>query len=124
MPLLRWQGGNLTSFTQASVPLYGFQTFYRTFIGIGVPMHSPYANHTRNLAMAEDILLISLTAKRNHPQAIHRWGRVVADLLKPGGTFYMTEFHPLMDIFNSEGLSVTNHYFDGGQPCVEECGGT
>lgn len=47
---------------------------------------------------------------------LSRWARVVADGLKPGGIFYMAEFHPFYDIF--AGYS----YFHNAEPDIEEEG--
>ncbi len=47
---------------------------------------------------------------------IERWAAVAAGSLKPGGTFYMAEFHPFYDIFS--GYS----YFHKPEPDVEEVG--
>jgi len=43
-----------------------------------------------------------------------RWARVVVDNLRPGGTFYMVEFHPIYDLL--AGYS----YFTQSEPDVEE----
>lgn len=44
------------------------------------------------------------------------WARVIADLLKPGGAFYLLESHPFVDVFeNSEdpsGIEIRYGYFD------------
>jgi SAM-dependent methyltransferase len=44
------------------------------------------------------------------------WGRIIARYLKPGGTFYLLEYHPFANIFenakNSSELTVTYPYFD------------
>ena len=45
---------------------------------------------------------------------INKWAETVAKSLKPGGTFYMVEFHPLYDILS--GYS----YFHRDEPDVEE----
>lgn len=47
---------------------------------------------------------------------INQWAEVVAKNLKPGGTFYMAEFHPVYDIF--AGYS----YFHKAEPDVDEEG--
>lgn len=47
---------------------------------------------------------------------IEKWAAVVAQSLKPGGTFYIAEFHPFYDIF--AGYS----YFHQAEPDVEEEG--
>jgi len=43
-----------------------------------------------------------------------RWGEVVAHFLKPGGTFYMVEFHPFAYVFDNtedgQGLKVSYPY--------------
>src|SRR5215213_749018 len=49
---------------------------------------------------------------------IGRWAEVVADLLKPGGFLYLTEFHPLTDVFGDEDLSVEHDYFQDENPRV------
>src|SRR5919107_314044 len=55
---------------------------------------------------------------------IRRWARVVADLLKPGGFLYLTEFHPFTDIFGDEDLSVEYDYFQDENPRVWDEPGT
>lgn len=36
---------------------------------------------------------------------ISRWARVVSHFLKPGGTFYITEIHPVAHAFENEGVA-------------------
>ena len=36
---------------------------------------------------------------------ISRWARVVSHFLKPGGTFYVTEIHPVAQAFENEGVA-------------------
>src|SRR5829696_8020249 len=55
---------------------------------------------------------------------IGRWAEVVADLLKPGGFLYLTEFHPFTDVFGDEDLSVEYAYFQDENPRVWEEPGT
>lgn len=53
---------------------------------------------------------------------IERWGRVVGDLLRPGGRLYMNEAHPFMDVFedakdsaaDSQSIEVKYPYLDAG----------
>jgi len=47
---------------------------------------------------------------------IDMWGRLVARYLAPGGTFYIMESHPFLDVFDDEadGLQVRNPYFPSG----------
>jgi 2-polyprenyl-3-methyl-5-hydroxy-6-metoxy-1,4-benzoquinol methylase len=52
------------------------------------------------------------------------WAREIARLLKPGGIFYMPEFHPVTDIFGEEDLAITESYFDEGKPYRDERSGT
>lgn len=47
---------------------------------------------------------------------IERWASVVAQCLKPGGTFYIAEFHPFYDIFSGY------TYFHRADPDIEEQG--
>ena len=35
---------------------------------------------------------------------IAAWARVVAHFLAPGGTFFITEAHPVMNVFENEGV--------------------
>jgi SAM-dependent methyltransferase len=49
-----------------------------------------------------------------------RWAEVIAHFLKPGGVFYMVEFHPVMYMFDDSDeatdLRVAYPYFHGDQP--------
>jgi len=54
---------------------------------------------------------------------IRRWAEVCAALLAPGGTFYLSEFHPLADIFGWESLEIERSYFDPS-PLLDESSGT
>ena len=44
---------------------------------------------------------------------LYRWAEIVAHYLKPGGTFYIVEFHPVVCLFDDDGethrLSVLPH---------------
>ena len=59
---------------------------------------------------------------------IRRWARVVADLLRPGGRFFMREGHPMlwaMDDVRTDGLLVVDYpYFEREEPIVSDEGGT
>ncbi len=37
---------------------------------------------------------------------ISRWAQVVSHFLKPGGTFYITEIHPVVQAFENEGVAA------------------
>jgi SAM-dependent methyltransferase len=59
---------------------------------------------------------------------IRRWSEVVARFLKPGGTFYMVEFHPVCGIFDNDpavtDLYIAYPYFNSGEPIRTEEDGT
>jgi len=41
---------------------------------------------------------------------IYGWGEIVSHYLKPGGTFFMAEFHPFLGVFEEEGSELTIRY--------------
>ena len=43
---------------------------------------------------------------------IDRWAATCADLVVPGGIFYLSEFHPVTDMFAWETLDLERSYFD------------
>ena len=47
-----------------------------------------------------------------------RWAQVIAHFLKPGGVFYIVDFHPMLGVFEpvGEDLAVTHPYFPTGEP--------
>jgi SAM-dependent methyltransferase len=49
---------------------------------------------------------------------VQRWAEVVARFLRPGGVFYMAEFHPIAGIFDDSAsdLRVNLAYFAGNEP--------
>ena len=51
---------------------------------------------------------------------LERWAQIVADRVKPGGRFYIAEFHPFAGIFELEDgqLVVRNPYFPEAGPQV------
>ena len=55
---------------------------------------------------------------------ISKWGETVSRFLKPGGTFYIVEFHPFIHIFEptEDKLSIEARfsYFQDGKPLVFE----
>lgn len=51
------------------------------------------------------------------------WARVVADLLVPGGVFYIAEFHPFPDVLDdATGGTVTHDYFPDKPTTYDEAG--
>ena len=57
---------------------------------------------------------------------IERWGEIVHSYLKPGGTFFMAEFHPFMLVFEQEGedLVVKYDYWHNPEPSLIEVDGS
>jgi len=57
---------------------------------------------------------------------IERWAEIVSRYLKPGGTFYMAEFHPFMWVFEQEGedLVVRYNYWHHREPSYFEVQGS
>ena len=51
------------------------------------------------------------------------WGKVVAHFLKPGGFFYMVDFHPVVWMFDSHFQNIEYPYRNSG-PIVSENSGT
>ena len=52
------------------------------------------------------------------------WAEVVAHFLKPGGFFYIAEFHPLLGMLNDEGTAFEYPYFHRPQPTEIESRGS
>ncbi|MCP3960325.1 MAG: class I SAM-dependent methyltransferase [bacterium] len=44
------------------------------------------------------------------------WADVVARCLRPGGTFYMVEFHPAALTFSDDGVAFHHSYFSSSEP--------
>ena len=55
---------------------------------------------------------------------VERWARVVADLLAPGGRFYIAEGHPFVDVFADDALAVRHPYFKPEGFVWDDDGGT
>ncbi len=55
---------------------------------------------------------------------LEKWASVVSRSLKPGGTFYLAEFHPTLYIFNFDNYKVEYGYFTEKNPYSEEITGT
>ena len=72
-----------------------------------------------NLDGQFDIVFTSYGALNWLPD-IPRWARVAAHFVKPGGTFYIVEFHPIVSIFDDDpgvtDLHVRWPYFQGEEP--------
>jgi SAM-dependent methyltransferase len=55
---------------------------------------------------------------------IEGWAGVLAAVCKPGGTVYVSEFHPFSWVFADEGLEVEYGYFHTDEPVVFDEPGT
>ncbi len=55
---------------------------------------------------------------------LDRWAHQLISRLKPGGVFYMAEFHPTMYMFDWDNFKVSYTYFNSGTPSYEEEQGT
>ena len=59
---------------------------------------------------------------------VARWAKVAAHFLRPGGTFYMVEFHPIVGVFDSDpavtDLQVRYPYFPTPEPLRFDDDGT
>ena len=45
---------------------------------------------------------------------LRAWAEVIADLLRPGGVLYLSEFHPLTSMFADNDLTIEHPYFNEG----------
>ena len=60
---------------------------------------------------------------------IRGWARVVARFVKPGGRFYISEAHPVIEVFESEGvapreLRLQYPYWEHGDPLIFDVHGS
>ncbi len=55
---------------------------------------------------------------------LDRWAAVIVERLKPGGIFYMVDFHPIVWMFDEEFSYFKYPYFNTGEPIEEENSGT
>lgn len=55
---------------------------------------------------------------------VGRWARVMADLLAPGGRFYIAEGHPFADILADDALTIARPYFKPEGFVWEDDGGS
>lgn len=53
---------------------------------------------------------------------LNRWADIISHFLKPGGTFYMAEFHPVVWMFDDEFTKLTYSYFNSGVLEIEQEG--
>ena len=80
-----------------------------------------------NLQGQFDIVFTSYGVKAWLPD-IKRWAQVGAHFVRPGGTFYIVEFHPFAGVFDDAAdvtdLRVHYPYFSSGEPLRFEQGDT
>lgn len=55
---------------------------------------------------------------------LQEWGRLVSHYLKPGGTFYVVEFHNVLWMFDADYKKLKYSYFFEEEPIAEENEGT
>ena len=58
---------------------------------------------------------------------LKRWAEIIDHFLKPGGTFYIAEFHPFLWMFDNddpEDLKLIRSYFPKGSPYEFDVDGT
>jgi SAM-dependent methyltransferase len=55
---------------------------------------------------------------------LKKWAGIISHFLKPGGIFYMVDFHPIIWMFDEEFKNIRHSYFNSGEPVVEEAHGT
>ncbi|HVA20784.1 MAG TPA: class I SAM-dependent methyltransferase [Candidatus Micrarchaeia archaeon] len=53
---------------------------------------------------------------------LERWADAVVALLAPGGVFYLSEFHPLVDMLDDSGRALRHDYFGSGPIVTDEPG--
>jgi SAM-dependent methyltransferase len=55
---------------------------------------------------------------------LDKWAEVIKHFLKPGGTFYIVEFHPFTNLFNEDWTGIGDNYFYGKEPLRLEQNGS
>ncbi len=55
---------------------------------------------------------------------LQKWGALVSNFLKPGGIFYMVEFHPAAWMFDDQFEKLQYSYFKSEEPIAETITGT
>jgi SAM-dependent methyltransferase len=55
---------------------------------------------------------------------LKEWGRLISKYLKPGGTFYIVDFHNVLWMFDAEYKKLKYSYFFKEEPIAEENPGT
>jgi len=90
-------------------------------------VHSDIYELPKTLSGEFDIVFTSYGVLCWLPE-LQQWGEVIAHFLKPGGTFYMVEEHPLLNVFvgsvGAKELKVFCSYFHTPEPMKHEPGGS
>ena len=55
---------------------------------------------------------------------LNQWAKIISHFLKPGGIFYIADFHPFLWTFDHESNELAYHYFFHKTPYEEEIQGT
>jgi 2-polyprenyl-3-methyl-5-hydroxy-6-metoxy-1,4-benzoquinol methylase len=55
---------------------------------------------------------------------LEKWAAVIDHFLKPGGTFFIAEFHPVLYMFDFRSQKIEFNYFNSGKAIMEEVSGT
>ncbi len=55
---------------------------------------------------------------------LQKWANIIAHFLRPGGLFYIADFHPTFYMFDFPSQQIQYHYFNPGQPYIEDTQGT
>jgi ubiquinone/menaquinone biosynthesis C-methylase UbiE len=88
-------------------------------------VHSNIYNLPQNLDGQFDVVFTSYGVLGWLPD-LARWAEVSAAFVKPGGTFYIVEFHPFSQVFDEspgvDDLHVRYPYFETGEPLLDDSG--
>lgn len=93
---------------------------------VGLPAHFVEGNVYEAPALLGrrfDIVYTGLGALCWLPD-IELWAEVVSEVVEPGGTVYIAEFHPLSDILGDDDLIIERPYFQGTAPTRWDEAGT
>lgn len=55
---------------------------------------------------------------------LKEWASTINHYLKPGGTFYIVDFHPAFMVFDHDNHKIAYDYFHSSEPVMEEIQGT
>jgi len=53
--------------------------------------------------------------------SLQLWTRLITDILRPGGSVILIDFHPVLHMFDSRG-KLQNPYTASGRPSTQQCG--